>query len=247
MYRSVYDIRSFYNSKIGRVVRRILQQRIHEFWPDVKGMRMLGVGYSVPYLRSYILDSERVFAMMPVQRSVHSWPQATDEKNLVCVAQQTELPFETNSIDRVLIVHDIEFSEQVGYNLQEIWRVLKSNGRLLLIVPNRSGFWSRADWSPFGQGSPYSGAQIHSHLHENLFVHERTEEALFMPPIKFAPFLKTAGFFEEVGKRYFPFGAGVHIVEASKQLYGRIDHGVGARASASLKGVVAKPVSLGSG
>ena len=46
MYRSVYDLKLFYNSKIGRVVRRVMQRRIREIWPDVTGMRILGCGYA---------------------------------------------------------------------------------------------------------------------------------------------------------------------------------------------------------
>lgn len=30
MYRSAYDLKSFYNTKVGRMVRRILQERIRE-------------------------------------------------------------------------------------------------------------------------------------------------------------------------------------------------------------------------
>ncbi|HBR70082.1 MAG TPA: class I SAM-dependent methyltransferase, partial [Rhodospirillaceae bacterium] len=56
--------------------------------------------------------------------------------------------------------------------------------------------------------------QICRYLRDKRFIHERTEEALFMPPIRFSPVLKSAGVFESLGKSYLPFGAGVHMVEA---------------------------------
>jgi SAM-dependent methyltransferase len=250
MYRSVYDLRGFYNSKTGRVVRRILQQRIHDFWPDAKGLRFLGCGYATPYLRGFADGAERVFALMPAGHGAHAWPYntgtATEEKNLVCLAEEAELPFETNSIDRILLIHDLEFSELLKANLQEIWRVLKSNGRLLVVVPNRSGFWARADWSPFGQGTPYSATQIHNYLRDNQFVHERTEEALFMPPLRFPMVLKAARFFEKIGKNYISVAPGVHIVEASKQMYARADQGSGSRVTVRGRGFVPSAAPQGS-
>ncbi len=198
MYRSVYDLRAFYAGKVGRVVRRVLRERIRAFWPDVKSLRVMGCGYASPYLRIFMEEAERVLALMPAGQGAHHWPAnaikseynaSQPEKNLVCLAEESELPIETASVDRVLLIHDLEFSEHLKENLGEIWRVLKSNGRLLVIVPNRSGFWARADWSPFGQGTPYSASQIHGYLRDNLFIHERTEEALFVPPVKFSLFL----------------------------------------------------------
>ena len=243
MYHSVYDLKAFYNSKIGRVVRRVLQERIRSFWPDIHGLRVVGCGYATPYLRIFKEEAERTIAMMPAAQGAHDWPQ--DGKNLVCLTEEAELPLETSSVDRMLLIHDLEFSELLRPSLEEVWRVLKPNGRLLVIVPNRGGLWAHADWSPFGQGTPYSAAQICHYLRDNLFVHERTEEALFMPPVKFSLILKSSGLFERVGKTAFPFLAGVHMVEASKQLYAKANRGTRARVTARTRGFVPRPVPEG--
>ncbi len=244
MYSSVYDLKSFYNGKPGRIVRRVLQGRIREFWPDASGLRVLGCGYAVPYLRGFMEKSERVFALSMAGQGAHHWPQGgkDEEKNLTALSEESELPVETASIDRVLMIHHLEFSEFLQPCLAEIWRVLKSNGRLLVIVPNRTGFWAHADWSPFGQGTPYTAAQINHYLKDNMFVHERTEEALFMPPVRYSLVLKSAGLFEQIGS-YLPFGAGVHMIEASKQLYAGVDKGSGSRVYVRGRGIlVPKPV-----
>ncbi|MCB1563521.1 MAG: methyltransferase domain-containing protein [Alphaproteobacteria bacterium] len=229
MYSSVYDLKAFYDTRAGRVVRRVLQERIRTLWPDVRGLRVMGTGYATPYLRMFMEESERVFSMMPAGQGAHHWPRCEKEKNLVGLSLKGALPLETNSIDRILMIHDLEFSENVHLDLSEIWRVLKSSGRILVVVPNRAGLWAHADWSPFGQGTPYTVRQLCEHLRENLFVHERTEEALFMPPSRSSLFLKSAGFFERTGARYVPIAAGVHMIEASKQLYARADKGSGSR------------------
>lgn len=242
MFESVYDFKAFYNGKTGRVVRRVLQDRIRELWPDVNGLSVMGTGYATPYLRVYKDEAEHVFAMMPAGQGAHDWPH--EGPNCVALSERAELPVETNSVDRILMVHDLEFSEFPKAALQEIWRVLKSNGRVIIVVPNRRGFWSRADWSPFGQGTPYSVTQLTYFLRDALFVHERTEEALFMPPVRRTSFLKLAGFFERVGRNAFPIGAGIHIVEASKQVYATADRGSGSKVRVRGRGVfVPKPIT----
>jgi SAM-dependent methyltransferase len=221
MYCSAYDLKAFYNSRIGRIVRRVLQERIAEFWPDTKGLRVMGYGYPSPYLRMFAEQSaERVFGIMPAGQGAHSWPH--DGGNLIALSEETEIPIETASVDRILMVHALEYCELFKPNLQEIWRILKGNGRILVIVPNRTGLWARAEWSPFGQGTPYSVSQLCYYLKDNQFIHERTEEALFMPPIRKSQLLlKSVGFFETMGKSYLPFVSGVHMVEASKQVFAR--------------------------
>lgn len=238
---SSYDLKAFYNSRLGRAARRTLNNRIAEIWPECKAMRVMGCGYAIPYLRGLEIGAERVFALMPATAGAHHWPTTSNAQNLVALSEQAELPIETNSIDRVILVHDLEHCEFINQNLAEIWRVMKSSGRLMVIVPNRSGFWARSDKTPFGQGRPFSASQLCNLLRDNEFVHERTEEALFMPPTAYPPFLKLANTFEKIGKTAFPLLAGVHMVEASKQLYARADKGSGSAIVTRGKRVFPKP------
>jgi len=196
-----------------------MQARITEFWPDLHGLRVMGYGYPLPYMRGYKANAERIFAVMPDFMGVHAWPH--DGKNLVALAAEAELPIESASIDRLLLIHALEFSEQMHISLQELYRILKPNGRMLVIVPNRAGLWARAEWSPMGQGTPYSLTQICTYLKDNKFVQERTEESLFVPPNKSSMLLKSAHLFERYGQRFLPFAAGFHMVEVSKQIYAR--------------------------
>lgn len=227
MYRSIYDLKDFYNSDPGSYVRRILRHHIRAWWPDVRDMRVAGIGFGTPYLDLFTNDAERCFAVMPAGQGVFPWPE--NGKNLTVLAEESELPLETNSIDRILLIHSLEYAELLRSNLQEIWRVLKSNGRLLVVAPNRTGFWARADWSPYGQGTPYSLDQLRWFLRDNLFVYERHRPALFMPPLKRQIVYRTAETLETIGPFLMPALCGVHMVEASKQLYAGTDLGAVAR------------------
>ncbi|WP_232302491.1 hypothetical protein [Elstera litoralis] len=53
MYDDVVDLRDFYASRLGQATRRILVRRMQEFWPDVAGQNVLGLGFATPYLRSF--------------------------------------------------------------------------------------------------------------------------------------------------------------------------------------------------
>jgi SAM-dependent methyltransferase len=217
MAKAVHEIKHFYSQRRGRMVRRLLSSHIRELWPDLKGARLMGCGYALPYLKHIARDTERNFAFMPQGMGVHYWPEG--EKGRVFLGDETDLPLETESLDFILLIHGLEFFDKPSACFHELWRVLKSNGRLIVVVPNRLGFWARSDTTPFGHGRPYSVKQITNILQDNLFVHERTERALFMPPFKSFLLLRMAYMLESLGRYVFSGFAGVHIVEASKQIY----------------------------
>ncbi len=244
MTLSSYDLKAFYYTRLGRVARRIINQRIAEIWSNCNGDRVMGTGYATPFLQQFSSSSERCFAIMPENAGAHHWPLGNDSKNLSALCDSARLPIETNSIDRVLMIHDLEHCDDISATLSEIWRVLKSNGRALVIVPNRSGFWARSDKTPFGQGRPFSNFQLCNLLRDHQFVHERTAEALFMPTSAYPPFLKLANTFETIGKTAFPLLAGVHMVEVSKQVYARADRGSGsAIVTGAKRGIIPRPVT----
>jgi len=228
MIPTAYNLRSFYKTLGGRIVRRLIREKLLALWPDAKSLRVLGGGYATPYLK-YYEETERTVAVMFKGQGVHHWPD--DGPNKVCLADEIDLPFETNSVDRILLIHSLEFTGFLQPAFEEFWRILKSNGRIMVVVPNRLGLWARADMTPFGRGTPYSAHQVEEFLRENLFVPERTERALFIPPFKSQTLLRSANWWEKIGKYLYPAMGGLLFVEASKQLYA----GTGQRITAKRK------------
>ena len=217
MWQDITDINSFYASRLGQVARRIIRRRLRSLWPDVRGLSVLGLGFATPYLRPFRDEAERVVAVMPASQGVMAWPG--DEPRLVALADESELPMPDGSMDRVLLVHAVESSEQLRPMLREVWRVLAGGGRLLVVVPNRRGIWARLERTPFGHGHPFSPPQLSRLLRESLFLPLNTETALYMPPSASPMMLRAAGAWESIGERWnLPFD-GVVIIEASKQVY----------------------------
>jgi SAM-dependent methyltransferase len=217
MWSDVIDLRDFYESGLGQTARRMIRRQIRAIWPDSHDMRVLGLGFATPYLRPFREETERVIAVMPSSQGVLPWPP--EGPGLVCLADETDLPLPDRSIDRVLLVHALESTEQVRATLREVWRVLTDSGRLLVITPNRRGIWARLERTPFGQGRPYTPSQLSRLLRDNMYTPLQTAAALFMPPFQSRFVLRSAPAWEQIGERWFPTFAGVLMVEAAKQIY----------------------------
>lgn len=218
MFLDVVDLRDFYAGRLGRVARQMIGRRVRALWPEFTAMRILGLGYATPYLRPYLAEAERVLAVMPAEQGVLPWPR--EGPNRSALSEEGELPLADFSVDRVLLVHGLEFSEQVRPLLKEIWRVLAGGGRLIVVVPNRRGIWARIENTPFGQGSPFTPSQLSHLLREEGFTPERHAAALFVPPTISRFMLRSAAVWERIGERWFTTFGGVVLVEATKQIYG---------------------------
>ena len=213
----VVDLRNFYAQYLGVVARRLIGRGIRDRWSDTSGLRVVGIGYATPYLGLFREEAERCLALMPAAQGVVRWPSA--RAGLTALVEEDELPLTDSAVDRVLLVHALEMSPDPAELLREAWRVLTAGGRLLAVVPNRRGVWARMDTTPFGHGRPYSRSQITQLLRDTWFTPTGWGEALYVPPISRTLFLRSAIAWERTGATLSAPFAGVHIVEATKQVY----------------------------
>lgn len=213
----VVDLRNFYSQHLGVVARRFVGRGIRARWSDTRALRVLGVGYATPYLGLFREEAERCLALMPATQGVVHWPST--RPSLTALVEEDELPLMDAAVDRVLLVHALEMSSDPAELLREAWRVLAGGGRLMAVVPNRRGLWARMDTTPFGHGRPYSRSQITQLLRDTWFTPIGWDEALYVPPIARNWFLRTAVAWERTGATLSAPFAGVHIVEATKQVY----------------------------
>jgi SAM-dependent methyltransferase len=216
MYLDVGDLREFYGQRLGLVARRLIGERLHERWPSLKGESLLGIGYATPYLKTLGEGAERVLAFMPAAQGVVNWPR--EGPNKAALVAEDELPLNDASVDRVLLVHSLEVASDAAAHLREIWRVLAPGGRIIIVVPNRSGMWAHSEATPFGYGRPFGRAQLTALLRNTMFSPLGWTEALAVPPFR-RRWLRTGIAWERIGRRLWPAFAGVVIVEATKLLH----------------------------
>jgi len=227
MHTDIVDLREFYHSRLGRLAERSITFALASLWARLPEERLVGLGYAVPYLERFRADTERTFAFMPAGQGAVNWPSG--ELSATALVFEEELPLPDASIDRVLLVHSLEFAENPRETLKELWRVLAPGGRLVIVVPNRRGVWARMEHTPFGSGRPYSRRQLTHLLRETNFTPAASAEALFFPPSKLRTVLRFRNVIEQMGRRFWPVFSGVIIVEAQKRLYQGLP--VAARAS----------------
>lgn len=215
MQLDVADLRDFYTTPLGQVVRRLLAQRIRAHWASVAGQTLIGLGFASPFLGAFRGEAASIGALMPSGQGALVWPKSGDI--LSALVDEDCLPLPDNSVDRLLVVHCLEVAEHVRPLLRELWRVLRPEGRLLVIVPNRRGVWARLDSTPFGHGQPYSRSQLEGLLRQALFTPASWATALHVPPFNRRVLMKSAPAWERAGSRLWPGFAGVLIVEARKE------------------------------
>lgn len=213
----VTDLRAFYASPLGGVTRRLVGRAIDRFWGPLTGLKVLGLGYATPYLAAVRPECERTLAFMPATQGVVNWPGSGPSASALVDPMMMPLPDAV--IDRVLVVHALETVESPTELLSEVWRVLTPGGRIIVVAPNRRGVWARVDTTPFGHGQPFSRSQLKALMRQTQFSPEGWAETLYVPPFRNRFVLQTALAWERLGTGFnLPF-AGLHIVEATKQLY----------------------------
>ncbi len=217
----------FYGTLWGAVAGELVRERLALLWPDVRGQSILGIGFLPPYLRPWREQAERCIAATPAQVGAARWPVGSP--NLSCTVEEEALPFPDLCFDRILLVHGLEAAENAGRMLREVWRVLRDDGHLLVVTPNRVGLWAHVEATPFGHGQPFSPGQIGRLLAANLFRVERRDSALYLPPVRTRLVLRGARLWERSGRQVAPRFGGVTITEAVKDLYGAIPAGAPAR------------------
>ena len=220
MHLDVRDLRNFYyRSALGRAAQRVIRENVTGFWPQssAKGQSVAGFGFAVPLLRPYLRDARRGIGLMPAPQGVMPWPPGAPNVAVLC--EETAWPIETGMIDKLIIMHGLETSENPTALLEECYRVLGPGGSALFVVPNRAGLWSRSDKTPFGFGHPYSVSQLEAQLRDHGFEIKRHASALYQPPSMRRFWLRMGNLAERLGRRLpVIMAGGVLIVEVTKQV-----------------------------
>ncbi|MCA3269066.1 MAG: methyltransferase domain-containing protein [Thalassospira sp.] len=214
----IADLYHFYTTPLGRSVAALLQQRVRAVWPELPNQRVCGFGYAVPLLDLYPGSA----ALMPAAQGVMAWPRGNAPRALL--VDEYRWPLADSSIDALILMHALEHAEQTRRLLREAWRVLRGDGRLLVIVPNRLSIWARREVSPFGYGKPYTLMQVKTLLQQSMLTPLQHRTALLWPPCRQETLLKAAPYADAFLGGIASGLGGALIVEAGKQVYAPTFH-----------------------
>ncbi|MBC7139071.1 MAG: methyltransferase domain-containing protein [Defluviimonas sp.] len=235
MHLDVLDLRNFYyRTPLGRVAQKAIRDQMIALWPEAQGQTVAGFGFAVPLLRPYLASARRVIGLMPAPQGVMPWPAGMANVSVLC--EEVQWPLDTGSVDKLVLMHGLETSENPTAVLEECRRVLGPGGRAIFIVPSRAGLWARRDVTPFGFGRPYTLGQLDAQLRRAGFAPERHLAALYIPPTSRRFWLRSAPMWERMGTRISSiYAGGVLMVEASRQVYAPTSPGLAAAVRRPLK------------
>lgn len=223
---STNQLASYYQTSTGRMVRHLISRKLKPVLTSLypSGQHDLAIatlGYMRPYLK-YISDHyPHVINFQSVDEQTIPWPslgsadQGRRYRSRQAVVAPSSLPLLDASLDGLFIVHGLEHASSADGVMAEAWRVLKSQGSLVMVVPHRGSIWANRDDTPFGVGLPYSINQLKSLLKEHDFEVGKINQSLNAPPSSSTLYPRYAPFVERLPN---PFG-GVLIVEARKMIY----------------------------
>jgi SAM-dependent methyltransferase len=226
-------IEAFYNSPLGEYVQ-------HYVTPIIKRMILkdgftpqscIASAASFPYLS----EIKHIKTLSLQAYDEHpSWPE--QGKEYYVITKRTHWPSRAEETDLVMLMHDVEFAQDPEIYLREAWRVLKGEGQLILMLPNRAGRWAREGNTPFGLGFPYTLEQIEKLLSSAHFKINNVEHALFSRP--YYPQLPVHQFMKVIIEKaglYCLIQPGVYIISAKKEVFIPISSGLATKAANTAK------------
>lgn len=218
MWIDAEKLANFYHTPLGQGAQKYILKALSKLWPNTRHDVVVGYGYGAPFLDLFRGEADRVMALMPAPQGAIVWPRG--RKNATVLVEETLWPLEDNSVDKLLIAHALEFSDHGEELLQEAWRVLKPEGEILVLAPNRRGIWSHFTKSPFGYGTPYTGNQLFGILESAGFFPDKPHYCLYMLPARRRLIRQFAATFERIGFRLWRKFGGVVMCRARKRIVG---------------------------
>lgn len=221
MRPNIVNLRQFYSSPLGHRVKRRLRTMLREHWPENAGLHVVGVGYANQVLPLPGKDANaRVLSLMPLAQGAIYWP--VESANHSVLGDDMRPPFAPGSLHRVAMLHAFEHADAPEELLKIWWQLLVPGGRLVVMLPNRHGLWTRFGQTPLRTGDAYTLASIKQLLGDAGYTLRDVRSALFFPPSTHPFWVSVANLLEILGAAMFPRMGGLYFIEAEKQIYAGI-------------------------
>ncbi len=214
-------------SPAGQYVMRWETEQLSRLVVDMFGYYALQLGF----LELDALQANRMPHRLRV--SLGGMPAASDAEAPrrapdLLVAGFEELPLESQSVDLVVLPHQLEFSPAPHQILREADRVLRPEGRLVVVGMNPLSLWGlRQSLSsrPFTPFLPPTGQligipRLRDWMKLLSFEIDSGHYGCYAPPCRTQKWLDRMRFLEKAGDRWWPICGAVYMVSAVKRVRG---------------------------
>lgn len=145
-----------------------------------------------------------------------------------CVAALPEaLPFESQTVDLLVLPHAFECTDAPHEVLREVERVLVPEGRVVISGFNPWSLWGARNampgmeaWLPRPVSAQVSPMRMRDWLKLMSFEAEPTRFGCYAPACRTEQWLRRWRFVEPQGRRWWPLGGAVYVISAVKRVAG---------------------------
>ena len=154
--------------------------------------------------------------------------ELTSGQSIVVLHEFTELPFESQSLDLIVLPHILEFSDEPHQILREIERVLIPEGRLIICGFNPASLWGLRQAMGHVTGTYFlpehsafiSVPRLKDWLELLNLKIDSGHFGCYAPPFSSHKWLHRSAFMEAAGQRWWPYFGAVYIIQAIKRVKG---------------------------
>ena len=214
MESNIRNFKKFYSSLLGKIITQIISKKISSLWPVFNNSRNAVIGFGTPFINIFNSNIQRLFFLIPRKFGLYNFPSS--EKNLTVSINDTTLPIEDLSTDRLLVINFFEYLFDHKKFLREAWRILDKDGEIIIITPNTFGLWRFFYKKKFKSLRTFSSHELSSLLQNNFFTPTNIEYSIFLPPIKNKYLTRKIKFFEFFNNRLTKYFSGIIIIKGKK-------------------------------
>ncbi|WP_125117604.1 methyltransferase domain-containing protein [Bordetella trematum] len=218
MTSPIVELADWFETPPGKYVLDWERARFDEEVADVFGYYAWQLGLDEPdFLRSNRMPF-KAWAGGEILNAEASWPARV-------LAQPEFLPFESGSVDLLVLPHLLECAQVPHRVLREAERVLMPEGRLVISGFNPWSLWGARNalpgmeaWLPVSVKSQVSLHRLRDWLQLLSFDVDRGRYGCFVPACRSEQWLRRWRFMEGVGQRWWRMGGAVYVVSAVKRV-----------------------------
>lgn len=212
------ELSEWFTQSQGRTLLAVESLALRSVWPSLFGRIALQLGDTGPVnLMEACQVPVRATLDMPGMRSaatsrVHALPE--------------ELPFDTRSVDLMLLPHTLDFASDPHQVLREVERVLTPEGHAIILGFNPISLWGlRRLWMRRRQQAPWCGnflqlARIKDWLKLLDFDLAQGSMLYYRPPLQRQSTIDRLRFLDKAGDRWWPMAGAVYLLVAKKRVAG---------------------------